>query len=171
MKKIIITSIIILTFIFTYFFHVPEIAASDSQDKTEISEFISGAETAIAEAYVAVLAAEEAGADTDELQDNLNIAGDYLSQCRIAFRMGEYADALLSAELCSQIASLISVEAMKAIELARSKRHRTLLITAAYTTVYMLGVSLGSLYLWRTWKRRYIDRIQKMEIRSVNESE
>jgi hypothetical protein len=109
-----------------------------AQDSTE-------AEEAVAEAYLAVLLAEDAGADVSTLMLKLNEAGDYLSKSRQLSSASDLDEAI-------RLAGEIQSEATDLKETARSLNLQHTMLTMITSIVAIVLIVIGSILLWGHFK-------------------
>jgi hypothetical protein len=129
----------------------------------EAAETIGRAESDLGSAFVAVAAAEGAGADVSLLLDKLDAAGVFLSEAHSAFRVGNYEGAFSSAVACSSAVEGVVGEGAR-LKVDAEISHNTMLLL----TVVVTGVGVGLLLVfaffgWRFLKRKYFRRILDMK--------
>ena len=132
-------------------------SASSNQEIAIIS--ISEADYSMIQAHEAVLDAEEAGADVSALLDRLNVAGEYLAEAHVCYRLGDLENATRFAGLCFDIVEGAKSEAVE----LKNEKHGLLVaslfvrIVGSYVGV-MVVVLLGYV-IWLVFKRRYQRRV------------
>ena len=130
---------------------------------------ISGAESAVGQAYVAVSEAEGAGANVSGLVAKLNEAGELLARANTAFRAGDSAnaDSLVGQCLVSVDGIVVDAKALKGQ--AESAGQSRLFLTVALSSVGLSVLFVVSLFAWRFLKWRYIKRVLGMKPEEVVE--
>ena len=124
---------------------------------------IDRAEEAVVSAYDAVLKAEQAGADVSGLLVRLNDAGEVLAEAQVAFRLGEFDEAVRLADLCIEVVEGVSGEADELRLGAHGPKVTGLLVAVFGSLVGVFVVVLGSFWAWSVFKRRYYRRVWKMK--------
>jgi len=124
---------------------------------------LANAEGALVSAYQAALKAEEAGADVSGLLVRLNEAGGFLAQARIAYRLGDFDEAVRLADLCSESSDGVGNEAVKLRLGVFGPRVMGFWLTVTYSLVGVVAVVLGSFWGWHFFKRRYFERVLRMK--------
>jgi hypothetical protein len=158
MRKLLIVLLIVSAFVFPFF--VFRVGASSGD---VAASAISRAEGVVVSAYEAVLEAEQAGADVSGLLVRLNEAGELLAEAQVAFRLGGFDEAVVSANLCSEIGESVESEADELWVKAYGSRVTGIWLTMTGSLVSMDAVVLGSFLGWRVFKRRYIRRVSRMK--------
>jgi hypothetical protein len=127
----------------------------------EVSSAIGKAEDASKLAFIAVLEAEEAGADVSHLIFKLNMACADLAEAENAYRAGNFREASIKAERCSALLNGLISEASKlrnaALVEAKSTFLSTLIFSVAGTTIFLVLLTL----IWSLFKRYYIGKLLK----------
>jgi len=154
-----LVSLIVLAFSASIF--TTEILAANSEDTATTS--IEGAENALVSAYQSVLEAEQAGANVSSLLVLLNDAGEFLVEAKVAFRLRDFDEAILSANNCSEIDEGVMGEAYELQVEASGSRVIDSWLTMTGSTVGVVAVVFGSFWGWRAFKRRYIRRVLRMK--------
>jgi hypothetical protein len=120
---------------------------------------VDRAEVATASAYVAVLDAEEAGADVSGLLAELNVAGRYLVQAHVWLGLGGFDEATRFADLCYDVVVDVRNEAYG----LKNEGHG---FWVTDSVVRMTGSIVGVVFVvfvgfvvWRVFKRRYNRRV------------
>jgi len=138
-----------------------EAFASNSEETATTS--IEKAEDALVSAFQDVLKAERVGANVSALLAQLNDAGELLAEARIAYRLGDFDEAVLSANLCSEIGEGVRDEADE----LRVEAYGLLVfgswLAMAGSIVGVVAVGFGSFWGWRVFKRHYVRRVLGMK--------
>ena len=124
---------------------------------------VGEAEEVVASAYEAVLEAEHAGANVSGLLASLNEAGELLATAQVAFRLGDFDEAVLSASLCSEICEVVRDEADELRVEAYGAKIMNSWLTMTGSTIGVVAVVFGSFWGWRVFKRRYVRRALRMK--------
>lgn len=153
-KFVVVFSVI---FIFLFSFFVFDGIASSGEDIA--ASAISQAEYFLVSAYAAVLDAEQAGADVSSLLSQLNEADERLAKAKVAFGLGDFDEAALSADYCSVIGESVKNEADELRVDAYGSTVMDSWLTVIGSLVGVVVVVLGSFWGWRAFKRRYYRRV------------
>jgi len=135
--------------------------ASNLKDTATTS--IERAENALVSAYQAVLEAEQVGANVSSLLALLNDAGEFLVEAKIAFRLGDFDEAVLSANNCYEIGESVKNEADEMRVEAYGSRVIYSWLTMTGSVVGVVAVGFGSFWGWRVFKRRYVRWVLRMK--------
>lgn len=152
-KSASILLVLLIILVLSVSIFMSEIFASNSEDTTTTN--IERAENALVSAYQAVLEVEQVGADVSGLLTELNEAGEFLAEARMAYRLGDFDNATSSADMGRDIGEGVGV---KAYELKNSEWREN--IQRMWWTIMgsVLGVIMiasGSFWVWHFLKRRY----------------
>jgi hypothetical protein len=136
-------------------------SAASGADAAELA--INQAEDVVVVAYTAVLNAEHVGANVAGLLVQLNEAGELLAEAQVAFRVDDFDEAIRSADLAAEIGSKVKTEA-DALGLGAYGS----MVTGFWLAVIgsLLGIVVvvfGSFWGWRVFKRRYYQRVLRMQ--------
>jgi len=131
---------------------------------------VDEARTAISQAFVAVSAAEKAGANVTSLVAGLNEAGGFLAQADVALREGMIGNATSLAERCVSLIDGVVDEAGNLKGQAESERLSRLMWAASLSSVALAVLFVASLFCWRFLKGRYAERVLDMKPEEVSES-
>jgi len=116
---------------------------------------INQAEESVASAYEAVLEAQGAKANVSGLLDQLNVAGKHLADARMLYKLGDFDNAVHSADLSSEIGEEVRNEAMQLKIEAYGSWITDLWIRMIGSFGGVAAVVFGSFIGWRVFKRRY----------------
>lgn len=124
---------------------------------------VDRAEQAVVEAFMAILEAEEAGADLKDLLNQMNIAVDYLASADMCLRCGDFDGAVGNASFCVEALDGIVDDA----EILRDGANREF-GKRSWRAICgsILGVALvicASFLGWSLFKRRYFERLLEMK--------
>ncbi len=156
--KLLVVLMFLSVFVFPFFAF--EVSAS-SEDAA--ASAVGQAEEVLASAYEAVLGAEQARAEVTGLLASLNEAGELLAKAQVAFKLGDFDEAAVSAGLCSEICEGVRVEADELRGEAYGSRVMDSWSTMTGSLVGVVAVVFGSFWGWRVFKRRYVRRVSKMK--------
>ena len=124
----------------------------------EAQSALDQAEGDLSSAFVAVAAAGDSGANVASLLERLSIAGGYLSEANVAFRVGDYETAYSKSVACSNSLGGVVDEAMRlqaAMENARSERMLYNIVGAGVGLALLLFLGLvGWNYLEKWYRKR-----------------
>jgi hypothetical protein len=125
----------------------------------DVPSKIATAEDALQRAFVAVLEAENAGANVSALLVKLDVAGKNLTEAEMDYKSGRLVEALSKAEGCSALANGVVDEALilksSALINARSAEWQTFAFSGVGVFVYL--VVLAS--VWMLLKRSYVRKL------------
>ena len=114
-----------------------------------------GPEDALHSAYAAVLDAEQAGSNVSVLLDQLNVAGEYLSEAYFWYRSGDSATANHFAGLCRDAVANVQAEASELKEATKTTADAEFVETAFTSIVGVIVVVVSCSVVWIVFKRRY----------------
>lgn len=117
---------------------------------------IEAANTAIEQAFNAVLDAEKAGASVTGLLPQLNNAERILAQAENSYRTEDFNAAQAQANSAIPIAQKVTTVAQSAKQTALASSKNAFWSTIAITLIGVLVFVLGLFLVWRMLKRRYI---------------
>jgi len=153
--------VLLIVLAFSASIFTTEILASNSENTATTS--IERAENALASAYQAVLETEQVGANVSGLLAQLNEAGEFLVEAQVAFRLGDFDEAVISANNCSEIGESVKDEADELRVKAYGSRTMGFWLTTTGSLVGVIAVGFGSFWGWRVFKRRYYKRVLRMK--------
>lgn len=142
-------------------FFVVAVVAEAREDV--VASALTDTEEVLASAYQAVLEAEEAGANVSSLLVQLNEAGGLLAQGHMAYRLGDFDEAVNFAELSSGVGIHVKDEALKLKDLALGESLQHLYFTAVGSVIFCVLIVFGSFLVWRVFKRRHYQRVLRMK--------
>jgi hypothetical protein len=130
-----------------------EIFASNSEDTATTN--IERAENALVSAYQAVLEVEQVGADVSGLLAELNEAGEFLAEARMAYRLGDFDNAISSADMGRDIGEGVEVKAYELRDSEWRENIQRMWLTIMGSVLGVIMIASGSFWVWRFLKRRY----------------
>ena len=119
------------------------------------------ANTAVNQAFNAVLAAEKAGANITGLLAQLNVAEGDLAQAENSYRTGDSSTAATQANSVIPIAQQITTAAQNAKQTATVSGQNAFWSTIAFTLIAAVVFVLGLFLVWRWFKQRYINNLSQ----------
>jgi hypothetical protein len=125
----------------------------------EASEAIGQADRNLGSAYVAVVEAERAGANTSSLLTKLQLAENLLSEANIAFRIGDYNKSSSFAVECTQAINGVAEEGARLKLDAERDQVNNFILIAVLSVVGVVLVLILGLLGWQYIKRVYFKRI------------
>jgi len=140
-------------------------------DRAEAEKALNDAESAVASAYLAVVEAENVGANVSKLNLKLRVAGECLANASNAFRLGNYEEAYAYAVNCTKIVEGLVYEAEALKEETQKSLEERLFVSAACSSVGLSFLFVFSLFGWRRLKAFYVRRVLKMRPEVVEENE
>jgi len=123
--------------------------------KEEAAAALVHSEGTLASAYIAVLEAEELGANVSALLSQLNLAGEFLTRANMAYRSGNFDEVSLLANSSRDIGIEVEYEATKLKNSATSEGLQSMISTMILSVVGMAGIILGSYWVRLFLKKRY----------------
>jgi hypothetical protein len=117
---------------------------------------LQAANTAVDQAFSALLEAEKAGANVTDLQVQLNNAAVILAQAENSYRTGDINAAQAQADSVLPIAQEITTVAQADKQTASVSSQNAFRTTIVFTLVVALVFVLVLILVWRWFKRRYI---------------
>ena len=142
-------------------------SASSNQETAIFS--ISEADYSMAQTYEDVLDAEEAGADVSGLLDRLDVAGEYLAEAHIWYRLGDFENATRFAGLCFGVVEEARGEAYRLKSGAYGLWTAGLFVRIIGSFVGVVVVVLLGYVVWRAFKRRYQRRVLGLKLEVVSD--
>jgi len=131
--------------------------------ENEVLSKIGEAENAVREAFEAVLAAENVGANVSGLMARLNEAGGFLARAEMAYNNGDLDKAFNGADQCFALANGVLDEALalKSLALAdeQVRQTQTLLFSFVGAAVFVVALFL----VWILFKPFYVRKLLKMK--------
>ena len=122
---------------------------------------LQAANTAVGEAFNAVLAAEKAGANVTGLLVQLNTAEADLAQAENSDRSGDTNAAATQADNVLPIAQEVTTAAQNAQKTASVSRQNAFWSTIAFTVIGVFVFVLVLFLVWRRFKQNYIKRLSE----------
>ncbi len=135
----------------------------------EAAVAIERAEAVLISSYRVVLDAEGAGANVSELVIRLNGAGELLAEAQVSYRVEDFEEAVLLAELCSEVGENVLDEAARLKSLAAVQGIQRFRWTVTVTIFGVAVVACLSLSAWLIFKRYYIRRVLSMKPEVVSD--
>jgi CHASE3 domain sensor protein len=124
---------------------------------------LQAANTAVEQAFNAVLDAEKAGANVKDLLAQLNTAEGDLAQAENSYRTGDFTTASTKADSVLPIAQQVKTSAQEAKQNALVSGQNALFITIVLTVDGVFVFLLVLFLVWRWFKRRYIKSLSEAE--------
>ena len=122
---------------------------------------LQAANTAVDQAFNAVLDAEKAGANVTDLLAHLNTAQGLLAQAENSDRTGDINTAATQADSVLPIAQQVTNEAQDAKQTAIVSSQNGFWFTIALTVIGVFVFVLVLSLVWRRFKRNYIERLSE----------
>jgi hypothetical protein len=129
----------------------------------DVSSSISAAEDALQRAFVAVLDAENAGANVSALLLKLDVAGENLTDAEMAYKSGSLIEAVSKAEECSALANGIIDEASALKNSALTDARRAEWQTFTFSGIGAFVISIVLALVWIIFKRSYNGKLLGMK--------
>ena len=122
---------------------------------------LQAANTAVEQAFNAVLDAEKAGANVTGLLAQLNVAAGILAQAENSYRTGDSNTAAAQADSVRPIAQEVTTAAQDAKQTALVSGQNAFWSTIAFTVIGAFVFVLALFLVWRWFKRRYIKSLSE----------
>ena len=139
------------------------VAGSAANGADAAASAINQAEDVVVVAYTVVLDAEHAGADVAGLLAQLNEAAGLVAEAQVAFRLDDFDEAVRLASLAVDIGDNVTgtADALRLEFYGSTVTGSWLAIIGSL--VGLAAVGFGSLWVWRVFKRRYYQRVLRMQ--------
>ena len=151
-----------ISFLFILPFFSIGLAVCESSSEVAVLA-IGGAEVEVSSAYRAVLEAEEAGANVQDLAVRLNNACDLLVWARVLYGVGDFDEAYRLANLCINVGEAVEIEAYNLRDLAFAQREWNFRLTIVLSFVSIGLIVCFSFFGWRVFKGRYVRKVLGMK--------
>jgi len=122
---------------------------------------LQAANTAVNQAFNAVLDAEKAGANVTDLLVQLNDAAGVLAQAENSYRTGDSNTATAQADSVLPIAQEVTASAQDAKQTALVSGQNAFWSTITFTVIGAFVFVLALFLVWRWLKRSYINRLSE----------
>lgn len=129
----------------------------------EASSAVEGADSALRQAFLAVLEAERAGVNVSGLLVKLDSAGRFLAEAQICYRNGDFGGAVYNANLSAQSVEGLVEEAEQLKALATTEYRQRSFQTVATSSLAVVVIVLGFFVGWLLFKQRYFEEVLKMK--------
>ncbi|UCG45097.1 MAG: hypothetical protein JSV58_06940 [Candidatus Bathyarchaeota archaeon] len=145
------------------------VKASEAEDLAILA--IDNAKSSVETAFVAVSAAEAAGAYVTLLVDRLNVSVEYLALANMYLRTNDFYRAAQYADFCVDALAGVSEDAEALGSSAKTESNARSSMMAMLSIASAAGVACASLLCWRFFKKQYYKHILTKEVEvSPNES-
>jgi len=139
---------------------VPTCFAADAAEaRTAINE----AESSLNYAFTTVTFAEDAGASIEGLTEQLEIAGDFLSEAHLEFRAENYEAAIHLAAECSNAVNGLADEAVRLMDKTEREKTDSLVLTLAGSGVGLILLVVLGIAGWNFLKKRHYGPVSEMK--------
>ncbi len=119
---------------------------------------LNEAEETLASAYEAVLEAEQSGANVSGMLIRLNLAGSYLAEAQVWYRLGVSENASHFAGLCSEVVGDMGNEAVELRNDAKRLWEVDFVVKITLSVGGVIVVVVVCTVIWHVFKRRYRKR-------------
>jgi hypothetical protein len=124
---------------------------------------VDNADNALKQAFEAVLAAENAGANVSGLMVKLKQAGVFLAQAEMAYRNGDSDKATENAKQCLITLQGVSDEASASRDSALANSQQVFWQSVTISTIGAVAFLVALAFVWRRLSRRYLRKLLKMK--------
>jgi hypothetical protein len=146
---------------FSIFFCVMFFVAAGRGQIDQDNSSIQAANDAVNQAFIAVLDAEQAGANVTSLLSQLNGAAKLLANAENAMRAGNADNAANNADTAVSIARQVTSQAQRNKESALASKQDALVINIAWTITASVILVIILILLWWWTKKRYVNTLMK----------
>jgi hypothetical protein len=123
---------------------------------------LQAANTAVEQAFNAVLDSEKAGANVNGLLTLLNVAAGDLAQAENSYHSGDSNKAIAQVGIVSQITQEVTNSAQNAKHTALVSRQQTFWFTIAFSVIESSVLILILSLVWRRLKRGYMEKVPSL---------
>jgi len=127
----------------------------------QTNDKLQAANTAVDQAFSAVLDAEKAGANVTGLLAQLNTADGLLAQAENSIRTGDSTTAAAQADSVLPIAQQVTTAAQSAKQTAIVSSQNAFWLTMALTVIGSIMFILVLFLVWRRFKQSYLKRLSE----------
>ena len=125
----------------------------NSVNATNEKEMLRTANSALNNAFINVLNAENAGANVTELMSRLNAAGTFLAEAENNYHSGNIANVTIQAENSRLIAEQVSIDALTLLEITLVASQNNYWSTLAFSVIGSVVFIVCLLFVWRRFKQ------------------
>ena len=140
--------------IVTFFYSVNQVEAEDTQELSQLQQ----ANDALQNAFVAVLEAEQSGANVTGFLSSLSVGSDLLMQAELSYRIGDIKEALSKTESVLEVAFELETEAIRARNLALFNSEGALYLSVVFSVLAGFSYFLALFFVWKRFKQYYFKR-------------
>lgn len=133
------------------------IMCATAANESEAASALADADAEVTMAYMAVLEAEEAGANASRLLVRLNESGVLLARARMAYREAEFEETINLAISTVSIGVEVQAEAVTLKDAALSERMQRVMLTATASVFGIALIVFGVSWIWSQLRKRYED--------------
>jgi len=120
---------------------------------------LQAANSAVGQAFIAVLDAEKAGGNVTQLLAKLNTAGTILAKAQNAVNSESTANITSNVENAIQIANQVKNDALNLRNVSLVKSQNNLWLTYSFSIVGAAVFGISLLIVWRRFKRGFIKKL------------
>ena len=155
MKSLCLLSAIVLLsvlFLSTVSLSVNRVAAQTSQAQSKLQ----AADSAVNQAFNAVLNAEKAGANVTGLDNQLSVAANWLAEAQVAYRAGDFNSTVVKADIAASAAQDVKVLAQSAESAALVNAQNGFWFAIGFSVGGSVVFVLGLFFVWGWLKKNYV---------------
>jgi len=149
--------------IFLTIFMVVNISCGFAIELTEVALIINEAELKLKSAFVAVSKADDVGANIAGLVAELEVAGLFLTEAKLALRVDDYDAANSHAIECINTAEKLIIDADQLKVDAERKQNDIILFTVIGSIGGIVLLIILGITFWRVLKKRYFRKVLDMK--------
>ena len=123
---------------------------------------LQAADSALQNAFNAVLEAEKAGGNVTQLLARLNTAGENLAEAQNAYNSGNSANVTSNVENARQIAEQVNVDAVNLLNDSLIESQNNIRFTLIFSIVGAIVFGISLFLIWRRFKRAHVMKVLSM---------
>jgi hypothetical protein len=132
--------------------------------ESNASQSISDAENALSHSYLAVLKAENSGANVSALSNSLNSAAKLLNEAEVANANENYDSAVNKSDQSITVSNEVSGNASVLYDSASANSRFSIFYTVAFPVGGAAAFVLAVFLFWGWYSRRYEKKLLKMKV-------
>lgn len=152
-SKLFVFSVLLLLLLF-----VPVLLVNASSEGDAVL-VLDDADEGLGLAFEAVLEAEQAGANVSILLDQMDLAGEYLAEAHVWYRLGAFDNACKFAGLCLDAVEGVASTASRLRDEAKSSGETNFVLNTVGSAVGVVVVVVSGYFGWIVFKRHYLRRV------------
>jgi hypothetical protein len=130
---------------------------------------LQAANAAVEQAFKAVLDAEKAGANVNDLLDQLNYVAGVLAKADISYRAGDFNKAAVQADNVLPILQKVTVSAQNSKQTSLVSSQNSFWFITVFTIIGVFAFVLVLFLVWRRLKRIYIKSLSEAKLEVIGQ--